>query len=115
MNRKALGLLSHRTPTRGRCYGQTPAGGRGSTGRSDPRDGSAADAHYERVVSDGLSARAHDRAAARVDPAGARAVLDGRHSPGPRGAEPGLVRDRRPPRATVPAHRGDAGGVLSAV
>src|SRR5712692_2410360 len=111
---KVLRLLAHRTPTHGRCYGQTRAGNR-NAGQSDPRDGSAADAYHERAVSDGLSGRAQDRAATRVDPAGPRAVLDGRDSARARGVEPRAGRDGRPAGTHVPPHRGEPRGVLSAV
>src|SRR6266851_2977624 len=110
--RKLLRVLAHRTPTHGRCYGQT-AGGGGNAGQSDPRDGSAADAYHERPVSDRLSPRAPDRAPTRVDPASPRAVLDGRDSARAGGVEPGIGRHDRPAGADVPAHRGDPRGVLS--
>src|SRR3989337_1330230 len=106
MIRKVLDLLAHTTPTHGRCYGQASAGG-GTAGQSDPGDGSAADAHHERPVSDRLSGRAADRAATRVDPAGPRAVLDGRDPARARRVEPGTDRHRRPRGAEVPAHRGE--------
>src|SRR5713101_5884302 len=110
--RKLLRVLAHRTPTHGRCYGQTAAGGC-NAGQSDPRDGSAADAYHERPVSDRLSPRAPDRAPTRVDPASPRAVLDGRDSARAGGVEPGIGRHDRPAGADVPAHRGDPRGVLS--
>src|SRR4029450_3093300 len=106
-----LGSLGHRTPSDGRCYGQT-----GPTGRRLAAAGAvAAGAHYPRLVSGGVWARAPHRAAAGVDADRAGAVLGGRHSAGPQGVEPSLGRRARAARTALPARVGDPGGLLSAL